>query len=78
MVGKEPLAIFVNTNNTIYVANNEKNQILVWHEGSISPTRIISGNFSGTNSLFVSLNGDIYIDDGYKNGRVQKQISLLQ
>ncbi|CAF0987415.1 unnamed protein product [Adineta steineri] len=70
--GQDPRAIFVNTNNTIYVANRENNTVIIWQEESINPTKIISGNFTSPNSLFVTSNGDIYIDDGEKNGRVQK------
>ncbi len=47
----------------------------MWHENSINPTNIISGNFTSPNSLFVTSNGDIYIDDGQSNGRVQKWIA---
>jgi hypothetical protein len=65
----------VNTNNTIYVASQEKNQIIVWDEGNINPTKIIDGNFTNLWSLFVASNGDISIDDGRRNGRVQKWIS---
>jgi hypothetical protein len=36
---------------------------------------IISGYFSNPDSLFVTSNGDIYIDDGQSIGRVQKWIS---
>ena len=74
-VGYTPRAIFVNTNDTIYVANWETGQILVWDEGSISPTKIISGNFSNPRSLFVTSNGDIYIDNGQVNNQVEKWIS---
>ncbi|CAF0741571.1 unnamed protein product [Adineta steineri] len=72
IVGKNPLAIFVNTNNTIYVANKEINAIVIWDDESANPTKIIHGNFEEPISLFVTSNGDIYIDDGQKNGRVQK------
>ncbi|CAF1536843.1 unnamed protein product, partial [Adineta ricciae] len=72
IVGIRPFGIFVNTNNTIYVANKEKNTILIWQEESINPTKNIQGNFTEPISLFVTSNGDIYIDDGIKNGRVQK------
>ena len=44
----------------------------MWHEGSINTTQVIPGNFTDPNSLFVTSNGDIYIDDGEENGRVQK------
>jgi hypothetical protein len=47
----------------------------MWHEDSSNPTNIISGNFRNPLSLFVTSNGDIYIEDGYSNGRVQKWIA---
>ncbi|CAF1136291.1 unnamed protein product [Adineta steineri] len=75
IVGQWPRAIFVNTNNTIYVANRENNTIVIWHEQSVNPAKIIPGNFTEPNSLFVTSNGDIYIDDSEKNGRVQKWIA---
>ncbi|CAF1248339.1 unnamed protein product [Adineta steineri] len=74
IVGEGPMAIFVNTNNTIYVANKENNTIVIWNEESVSPKKI-HGNFSEPISLFVTSNGDIYIDDGAKNDRVQKWIA---
>ncbi|CAF0983577.1 unnamed protein product [Adineta steineri] len=74
IVGQQPIAIFVNTNNTIFVANRQNNTIVMWQEKSVNPTKIIHGNFTQPNSLFVTSNGDIYIDDGEKNGRVQKWI----
>jgi sugar lactone lactonase YvrE len=47
----------------------------VWHEGSFNSKRIISGDFYDPTSLFVTSNDDIYIDDGFQNGRVLKWIS---
>ncbi|CAF3690105.1 unnamed protein product [Adineta steineri] len=47
----------------------------MWDEESSNPTNIISGNFNQSSSLFVASNGDIYIDDGEKNGRVQKWVA---
>ncbi|CAF1241983.1 unnamed protein product [Adineta steineri] len=44
----------------------------MWDEESDNPTEIIYGNFTKPNSLFVTSNGDIYIDDGEKNGEVQR------
>ncbi|CAF4021248.1 unnamed protein product, partial [Adineta steineri] len=75
IVGQYPSAIFVNTNNTIYVANRENSTIVMWHEESVNPTNIISSDFIEPSSLFVTSKGDIYIDDGYMNGRVQKWIA---
>ncbi|CAF3806207.1 unnamed protein product, partial [Adineta steineri] len=75
IVGQDPIAIFVSTNNTVYVTYWQYKAILVWHEESVNPTKIIHGNFTEPWSLFVTLNGDIYIDDGEKNGQVQKWIA---
>ncbi|CAF1506951.1 unnamed protein product, partial [Adineta steineri] len=72
IVGEYPTAIFVNTNNAIYVVNGEDNTILIWHEESVNPTKIIHGSFTKSASIFVTSNGDIYIDDGSKNGQVQR------
>ncbi|CAF1455678.1 unnamed protein product [Adineta steineri] len=72
IIGQYPHAIFVNTNNTIYVVNKENNTIVMWQEESVNPTNIISGNFTAPYSLFVTLNSNLYTDDGSENGRVQK------
>ncbi|CAF1560212.1 unnamed protein product, partial [Adineta steineri] len=74
IVGWYPFAIFVNTNNTIYVANKENRTIVVWDEQSVNPTKNIYGDFTEPLSLFVTPNGDIYIDDGREKGRVLKWI----
>ncbi|CAF1075127.1 unnamed protein product [Adineta steineri] len=75
IVGQYPAAIFVSSNNTIYVPNRQNSTIVMWQDDSVNPTKIIPGNFTEANSLFVTSNGDIYIDDGYYNGRVQKWIA---
>ncbi|CAF3946187.1 unnamed protein product [Adineta steineri] len=75
IVGFHPVAIFMSTNNTIYVANKENNTIVIWEEESVNPTKIIHGGFSKSQSLFVTSDGDIYIDDGEKNRRAQKWIA---
>ena len=72
VVGLNPYGIFVNTNNSVYVANQASNQVLVWRAGSSSVTRTISGNLSYPNALFVTTAGDIFVDNGYANGRVNK------
>jgi hypothetical protein len=72
MVGLNPWGLFVNTNNTIYVTGRANNGIQVWLEGSINPTRTISGNISSSYSLFVTSSGDIYVDNGNYNGQVDK------
>ncbi|CAF3547775.1 unnamed protein product, partial [Adineta steineri] len=75
IVGKEPYSIFINSENIIYVADNEKNRIHIWMNNSIYPTRTIHGDFSYPVSMFVTINHDIYIDNSFSNGKVDKWIS---
>jgi hypothetical protein len=71
-VGTQPRGIFVNSNNTVYVTDQENGRIQIWMNDSINPTRTITGNLVHPYSIFVTTNGDIYVDNGYKNGRVDK------
>ncbi len=73
-VGTRPYGIFVDSNNTVYVPNRQKGQIYIWTNDSISATRIISGTLISPWAIFVTMNGDIYIDNSYSNGRVDKWI----
>jgi hypothetical protein len=43
----------------------------VWFEGSISPITVNFNGLSEPHSLFVTINGDIYVDNGGKR-RVDK------
>ncbi len=71
-VGQWPVGIFVNTDNTIYVADRSNSRIQVWFNNSINPTQTISGGLSTPIGIFVTSNGDIYVDNGASNGRVDK------
>ncbi|CAF4148891.1 unnamed protein product, partial [Adineta steineri] len=70
-----PLAIFINTNDTIYVVDRANNEIQIWFNNSIGWTQTIHGNFSASFSIFVTTNGDIYVDNGAFNHRVDKWTS---
>lgn len=74
MVGLNPWAVLVTTRNTVYAANRESGVVRAWHEGSIVPTRNISGNLSAPYSLFASNDDDdeIYIDNGEVGLQVDK------
>src|SRR5262249_28395487 len=52
------------------IANRENGHILVWEDESSIPTRDISANLINPWSLFVTTDGDIYINNG--NNRVDK------
>ena len=56
--------IFIDTNYTIYVTSEDLGKIIVWTDGNEIPIRIISEYISKPKSLFVALNGDIYVDNG--------------
>ena len=74
-VGRFPSGIFVNSNNSIYIPNRDTGEIHIWlNENHLNPTKTISGSLSDPLSLFVTTNGDIYVDNGKTNGRVDKWI----
>ena len=74
-MGTESYGIFVNSNNSIYIPNRQTGQIHIWlNENHLNPTKTIEGNLSDPFSLFVTTNGDIYVDNGQYNGRVDKWI----
>jgi hypothetical protein len=54
------------------VADLGNGRIQVWLNDSINPTRTISGGSPNSYALFVTTIGDIYVDNGYPNGRVDK------
>ncbi len=56
----------------VYVANYQYNRVIVWSEGNVIPIRNISGGLSSPWSLFVTTIGDVYVDNGDSNGRVDK------
>ncbi|CAF3799406.1 unnamed protein product [Adineta steineri] len=73
--GRDLVAFFININNTVYTISPDKKQILMWINNSISPNKFISANLFIPISMFVTNNGDIYYENGFDNGRVDKWIS---
>jgi tripartite motif-containing protein 71 len=71
MVSTNPEAVFVNNNNTVYIAANYLQEIQMWPPSGGSPIKTFSGSLSYPTSVFVTINGDVYADNGY-NGRVEK------
>jgi hypothetical protein len=74
LVGYYPYGLFVNTNNTLYVAEPDYSRIQVWLEGDITPTKTISGNIGYPYSIFVTSSGDIYVDNAMLYGEVDKWV----
>ncbi len=71
-IGSYSYSIFVDSNNTVYVPNQPKDQIYIWTNDSINATRIISGTLASARAIFVTMNGDIYFADQGPNARVHK------
>ncbi|CAF3856047.1 unnamed protein product [Rotaria sp. Silwood1] len=72
LVGQKPVGLFIDGQDTVYVVNRESGQILLWSNGSSTPTITISTNLTNIWSLFVTIDGDIYADNGIENGYVNK------
>jgi hypothetical protein len=72
LVGGNPYGLFVDTNNTVYVPDRADSRVVVWLAGSSAPTRNITYALAYPYSVFATINGDIYIDNGYSNNRVDK------
>ena len=64
--------LFVDQSNTLYMAERSFNRTQIWLEGQTNVTRTISTDLSTPVGIFVTVNGDIYIDNGAINHRVDK------
>jgi hypothetical protein len=72
ILGSNTSGLFVNTNNTVYMASMALKQILIWQEGNTSIARTIPFNRTSLAGLFVTTFGDIYIHEGQPFGRIQQ------
>ena len=68
--------IFIDGINNVYVPSRLSNVLLVWSQ-SRTTIRNVSVGSNRSMSVFVTINGDIYIDNGYTNGRVDKFASNM-
>ena len=72
IIGSSPQALFINLNNTIFVANQHNGRILLWPNASINKTTTILANLSYPMSLFVTSEEQIFVGTvGYSAGGVQ-------
>ena len=69
-LGVGALGFFVSTDNTVYVAELSLNRVQVWTEGNSVPVRTISDGLNYSCNIFATSNGDLYIDNGKYDGRV--------
>ncbi len=74
IIGSYPYDIFINTNNTIFVPNQDNGQIIIWSEGNITSKTTISSGLLNSSSLFVTSADEIYVDSFHSIGGVSKII----
>ena len=67
-----PLGLFVNVNDSVYVAVSDQGQALMWLNGGTTPSRTFNSSSSTPNDVFVVSNGDIYLDNGAAQQRVDR------
>ncbi|CAF1013859.1 unnamed protein product [Adineta ricciae] len=72
IVGSQPHAVFVNTNNSVYSANLNNGIIFMWLYNSVNVTNVFVGNLSLMYSIFVTSNGDIYSSSDLYGSQVRK------
>jgi len=71
-IGTYPYAIYLDTNNTLYVPSQSANRVLVFAEGTNVSQRILTGGLAAPYSVVAAANGDIYVDNGATYSRVDK------
>jgi hypothetical protein len=75
-VNQYPNTIFIDKNDTIYVAANEHHSVVkwTWKNGSFTKSND-STNLSHPYGLFVSTSGSVYVDNAARNNRVDRWFS---
>ena len=68
----EPTNIFVNKNNDVFVTARNLHRVQIYFNGNINTSTSISSGLQYPQGIFVTNNGDIYIDNGFSHGRVEK------
>jgi hypothetical protein len=66
-----PYGLFIDINDAVYATEQGTNSVGIWSENGTNPIRTLSGNLNNPGALFVSTNGDIFVDNG-RNGTVVK------
>jgi hypothetical protein len=63
--------VFVGTNDTTYALETEINHIAMWTTSGLALINV-SSDINASRAMFVSNYGDIYVDNGVANGRIDK------
>jgi DNA-binding beta-propeller fold protein YncE len=72
IIGEGARGFFVSYDDTVYIAAHTKSQILVLPKESNYSTRHLSVKLFHYTTLFVTMNGDIYFENGNERGRIDK------
>ncbi|CAF1501052.1 unnamed protein product [Adineta ricciae] len=78
IVGGNSRALFVDTNNTIYLVNTVNNTILLYDGYNLTPKNVIPEVLLGCSSLFVTSNGDIYANMNIYAHRSGRDLYLVK
>lgn len=73
-IGSVPYGLFISGINTIYMPSRAFNYTLMSVQGTTTMTYLYTRSIRPL-SVFVTIIGDMYIDNGYLNGRVDKFVS---
>ncbi|CAF2224658.1 unnamed protein product [Rotaria magnacalcarata] len=73
-----PSGIFIDNHNIIYVNDPNNSQIQVWNGGETVPRSVKPISLRSSRGIFVAKNGDIYLDIGENNSRVDKWSNYLK
>ena len=63
IIGQRLQDIFINTNNVVYIANKQYDDIVVWYDNTSAPTQTITGHSSTLTSVFLATPYNIYADN---------------
>ena len=72
MIGMQPLGLFIDQNDSIYVNDGAQNRTVIWSSGQQNATRILHHGTGQSYGIFAQENGDIYVDNGRNNRTVDK------
>jgi sugar lactone lactonase YvrE len=70
IVGTNPIDIYIDINNTIYIAAQSLNLVQIWLEGNMTPAKTLSVGLSNPFAAVASTTGNIYVDNGNVNDQV--------
>ena len=71
LVGNQSYGLLIDLSNTVYVTARALQRVQIWREGSSTPTRSIFVGSGQSYGVFVTVNGDVYVDNAKSAGRLE-------